>query len=85
VTTPSTTVFGGLGVVYRRDRDDFARSTTVARGRDVYGEANLGLTFQFREKCMLRVLYSYTRNNSNIDIYDFDRNEVSSTIRCDLN
>ena len=30
-------------------------------------------------------MYAYTRNSSNIDIYDFDRHEVSSTIRCDIN
>ena len=40
--------------------------------------------WQFRDKCSLRVQYAYSRNNSNIDIYDFNRYEVSSTIRCDM-
>jgi len=32
----------------------------------------------------LRLQYVYTRNQSNIDIYDFNRYEITSTIRCDL-
>ena len=70
---------------YRRDKDDFARSTEIAKGHDVYGEASLGLAWQFRDKCALRLLYAYSHNSSNIDIYDFDRHEISSTVRCDMN
>jgi tetratricopeptide (TPR) repeat protein len=80
----SLQAFGGLGVIYRRDKDDYARSTTVQRGRDTFGEASAGVFWSFSKTCGLRVLYAYTRNSSNIDIYDFDRHEVSSTIRCDL-
>ena len=28
--------------------------------------------------------YAYTQNRSNIDIYDFNRHEVTSVIRCDI-
>ena len=83
--TPKVQIFNGLGIIYRRDRDDFARSTEVQKGHDVYGEASLGVAWQFREKCGLRVQYAYSRNASNIDIYDFDRSEVSSNVRCDMN
>jgi len=81
--TPKVQVFNGLGVIVRRDKDPFARSTVVEDGRDVFGEVSLGAAWQFRDKCSLRLLYAYTRNSSNIDIYDFDRHEVSSTVRCD--
>jgi tetratricopeptide (TPR) repeat protein len=77
--------FGGAGAVLRRDKDPFARSTTVEKGRDRFGEASTGLIWAFREKCALRLLYAYSRNASNIDIYDFNRHEISSAIRCELN
>jgi hypothetical protein len=79
-----TQVFGGLGVIVRRDKDAFARSTEVEKGRDVFSEASTGLLWTFREKCALRLLYAYTHNSSNIDIYDFNRHEISSNIRCEF-
>lgn len=81
---PKLQLFNGLAAIYRRDKDDFARSNLIARGHDVYGEVSLGLLWSFREKCLLRFQYVYSRNASNIDIYDFNRNEVSSTIRCEM-
>jgi tetratricopeptide (TPR) repeat protein len=77
--------FGGVGLIVRRDRDAFARSTQVEKGRDTYGEATLGVLWNFREKCALRLQWAYSHNGSNIDIYDFNRHEISSTIRCDMN
>jgi tetratricopeptide (TPR) repeat protein len=77
-------VFGGVGAIVRRDKDEFARSTEVAKGRDVFGEASTGLIWNFREKCALRLLYAYSHNSSNIDIYDFNRHEISSTVRCEI-
>jgi hypothetical protein len=71
-------------VIQRNDRDDFARSTTVAKGKDTYGEASIGLGWQFRESCALRLQYIFSKNSSNIDIYDYDRHEISSTIRCEM-
>jgi tetratricopeptide (TPR) repeat protein len=76
--------FGGLGVVVRRDKDAFARSTEVEKGRDVFGEVSAGVLWNFREKCALRLLWAFTRNDSNIDIYDFNRHEISSSIRCEM-
>ncbi len=76
--TPKLQAYNGLGVIYRRDKDDYARSTEVKDGHDVYGEATFGVNWQFREKCALRLLYAYSHNSSNIDIYDFNRSEVSS-------
>ena len=82
--TPELQLFSGLALVHRRDRDEFARSTQVQDGRDNYGEVTLGALWQFRKACQLRLQYAYSLNRSNIDIYDFDRHEVSSMIRCEL-
>ncbi len=82
---PKTQLYGALGLIGRRDKDPYARSTTVEKGRDTYADATLGVAWRFRDKCALRVQYAYSRNDSNIDIYDFNRHEVSSTIRCDMN
>ena len=73
-----------LGVVYRRDKDAFARSTVIEKGKDTFGELTVGLAWTFREKCTLRLQYAYSMNASNIDIYDFNRSEVTSNIRCDM-
>ena len=83
--SPKVQLFNGLALIHRRDRDEFARSTQIAKGRDTYGEAAFGLVWNFREKCGLRLQYAFSKNASNIDIYDFDRHEISSTIRCDMN
>lgn len=82
---PKAQLYGALGVLARRDKDPYARSTTVEKGRDTYTDATLGVAWRFRDKCALRVQYAYSRNDSNIDIYDFERHEVSSTIRCEMN
>ena len=82
--SPKVHLFNGLAVIQRRDKDAFARSTTVENGKDNYFEAAIGAAWQFRDKCALRVQWMYSHNASNIDIYDFNRNEITSTIRCDI-
>ena len=81
---PKLQVFTGLGGVYRRDKDLGARGDENVRGRDFYGEALIGIGWQFRDACTLRLQALYTRNSSNIEIYDFNRYEITSAIRCDL-
>jgi hypothetical protein len=77
-------LFSTLGLIYRRDKDDFARATETARGKDVYGEAGGGLAWQFRESCSLRLQYQYSRNHTNVKTYEFDRHEASTAVRCDI-
>jgi hypothetical protein len=43
------------------------------------------VNWQFRKTCAVRAQWSYTRNASNIDLYDFKRNEVSTAVRCEVN
>lgn len=83
--TPKLQAFNALGLITRRDRDSFARSTQVEKGRDTYAEAAFGLAWQFREACNMRLQYAFSANRSNIDIYDFNRHEISSVIRCAMN
>ena len=82
--TPKLQVFNGLAAIYRKDKDDFARSTTVQNGKDTYGEVSFGVSWQFRERCSLRTQYMFSFNRSNIDVYDFDRHEIMSNVRCDV-
>lgn len=83
--SPALSLFNGLGFVLRRDKDAFARATTVEIGKDKFAEFMLGVNWQFQKTCAVRTQYVYTRNNSNIAIYDFDRSEVSTAVRCDVN
>ncbi len=83
--SPKLNVFNGLGFVLRRDKDAYARSTTVEKGNDKFGEFLIGLNWQFQKTCAMRTQYVYTRNNSNISIYDFNRGELSTAVRCDVN
>ena len=82
--TPKLQAFNSLGVIHRRDKDDWARSNLIQRGRDTYFDIALGLAWGFRDKCAMRLQYVFSHNSSNIDIYDFDRHEVSSNIRCEM-
>lgn len=83
--SPKVSLFNGLGFIYRQDKDSFARSTTVEKGKDKFGEFLLGLNWQFQKQCLVRAQWVYTRNESNIDIYDFNRSEVSTAVRCEIN
>jgi tetratricopeptide (TPR) repeat protein len=75
--------FNGLGYSQRRDRSPFARATEVEIGRDRLADITLGVTWKFQSKCAMRAQWAGSRNDSNIAIYEFKRQEVSSTIRCD--
>lgn len=82
--TPKLELYNILGFIHRRDKDAFARSTAVEKGRDRFYEAAVGLAWQFRDKCAVRTQWAYTQNESTIDIFDFRRHEVSTGVRCDL-
>jgi tetratricopeptide (TPR) repeat protein len=82
--TPKVQLFNTLGFVYRQDKDAFARSTTVEKGKDKFIELVLGINWHFQERCAVRAQVAYTQNESNIDIYDFNRTEASTAVRCDL-
>lgn len=77
-------LFNATGVAQRRDKSAFARATEIEFGRDTLVDSTFGVNWRFQPKCTLRAQWYYSRNNSNIALYDFTRNEVSSNIRCDI-
>ena len=82
--SPKLVTFVNLGEIYRLDKDSFARATNVEKGKDWYTEAGLGLAWQFREACALRVQYQYSRNDTDVKTYQFDRHEASTAVRCEI-
>lgn len=77
-------LFNGLGFTTRRDQSAFARATQVEFGRDQLTDITLGVNWRFQPKCALRAQWFGSRNDSNIAIYDYTRNEMSSNIRCEF-
>ncbi|MEO8101150.1 MAG: tetratricopeptide repeat protein [Betaproteobacteria bacterium] len=77
-------LFNGIGFTTRRDQSAFARATEIEFGRDRLTDMTLGVNWRFQPKCALRAQWFGSRNDSNIAIYDYTRNEVSSNVRCDF-
>ena len=68
----------------RRDRSKFARATEIETGRDKLADVTLGVSWKSNPLRHARAVVRL-KNESNIAIYDYTRNEVSSNIRCDFN
>jgi outer membrane protein len=82
--SPNTYLFSALGYTARRDSTAFARATQVEYGRDKTTDLSMGAHWRFQSKCALKAQWIYARNSSNVAIYDYGRNEISSNIRCDF-
>ncbi|MDX2220450.1 MAG: tetratricopeptide repeat protein [Burkholderiales bacterium] len=82
--TPNLQLFNGLGYTERKDQSPFARATQVEYGRDRMADLSLGFNWKFQPSCTLRAQWLYSKNDSNIAIYDYTRSEVSSAVRCDF-
>jgi outer membrane protein len=78
---PALQLFGGIGYTARNDRSAYARSTQVEFGRDRLFDSSLGVSWRLLPRCTLRAQWLYSRNASNIALYDYSRNEVSSALR----
>ena len=70
-----------LGYSERRDSKAFARASLIDFGRDKTGEAAIGAAWRFAPLWSLRSQVSYTRNQSNIALYEFSKTDVSVAIR----
>lgn len=81
----SLSLFNSLGFTERRDRSKFSRATEVEIGRDRLTDLTVGVSWKFQARCAMRAQWFASRNDSNIAIYDYTRNELSSNIRCDFN
>ncbi len=76
--------FQSIGVTDRVDKFGFARATTIEFGKDVLSDVTLGVNWRFRADCSMRAQWLASRNRSNIAIYEYTRQEASSTIRCEM-
>ncbi len=82
-----TELFAGLGAQfskYELANAAFSSPTESLTRDDKQYDANLGLNWHYDKLWTVRPQISYIRNNSNIVIYQFDRTDVSITIRRDF-
>ncbi len=82
-----TELFAGLGAQlskYQLANAAFSSPTESVTRDDKQYDANLGINWHYDKVWTLRPQISYIRNNSNIVIYQFDRTDVSITIRRDF-
>ncbi|MGP1678306.1 MAG: surface lipoprotein assembly modifier [Burkholderiales bacterium] len=82
-----TELFGGLGAQfskYQLANAAFSSPAESVTRDDKQYDANVGLNWHFDKAWTLRPQISYMRNDSNIVIYEFDRTDISITIRRDF-
>lgn len=80
-------LFAGLGAQfssYRVANAAFSSPTESVTRDDRQYDASLGINWHYDKLWTVRPQISYIRNNSNIVIYQFDRTDVSVTIRRDF-
>jgi FimV-like protein len=80
--TPRLGIFLGGGAQTSR-YDEFNTLFLVDRVDTLY-DASIGLTWQFMRDWSLRPQLQYTHNASNVELYDFDRTDVSINLRKDF-
>jgi len=82
-----TELFAGLGAQfskYQLANAAFSSPTEPLTRDDKQYDANLGINWHYDKLWTVRPQISYLRNNSNIVIYQFDRTDISITIRRDF-
>jgi hypothetical protein len=82
-----TELFAGLGAQFSKFQlanAAFSSPTESVTRDDKQYDANLGINWHYDNVWTVRPQISYLRNNSNIVIYQFDRTDVSITIRRDF-
>lgn len=80
-------LFAGLGAQfskYELANAAFSSPTESLTRDDKQYDANLGMNWHYDKAWTVRPQIAYIRNNSNIVIYQFDRTDVSVTIRYDF-
>ncbi len=82
-----TELFAGLGAQFSKydvANAAFSSPTESLTRNDKQYDANVGINWHYDKLWTVRPQISYIRNNSNIVIYQFDRTDVSITIRRDF-
>jgi len=77
-------VFAGVGLLSRRDRSAFARSTVTAFGRDRIADVTLGINWRPAPDWSVRPQLTHASNDSNIALSEYKRTEATITVRRDF-
>lgn len=77
-----TELFGNLG--WQSSTYDKTNATFLRKRNDRQYDLSVGANWQLDKSWSLRPQLSYTKNNSNIVIYGYDRMDVSLTVRRDF-
>lgn len=82
-----TELFAGIGAQrskYELANASFSTPTEQVIRDDKQLDANIGFNWHYDKAWTVRPQISYIRNNSNIVIYEFDRRDISVTLRRDF-
>lgn len=74
----------GLALRYQKDDYDNARPIFADRQKDTSKEVYLSLTYRLSDMWIFRAQYSKVNHESNIAIFDYDRNVYSFTVIWEL-
>lgn len=77
-------LFLSVGDTARQDNSQFARSLTLAYGKDHTFDLTLGTNWRFVPNWSLRAQVAYYENHSNLSLYEYKRTEMSITLRRDF-
>jgi len=72
-------LIAGVGLEYRNH--DSADPLFLKGREDVRADASIGLRVPLTERLSLRPRVTYTRNESNLTLYDYDRWTASAGLR----
>lgn len=81
----ATDLFASAGQLQRDDRSPYARSSTVAHGRDRTADLTLGANWRPLPRWTVRPQVMHTENRSNVALSEYRRTEASVTVRYDWN
>lgn len=77
-------LFASLGLLYRKDRSAFARSSNVAFGHDHTIDVTLGWNWRAAKDWTVRPQFAYIENRSNVALSEYHRTEFMVMVRYDL-
>lgn len=77
---PKLEAYAAAGFQFRDDINNSARQTNVF-GKDELIDVNVGMKWKLDKEWSLRPQISYTRSDSNISLYSYDRTDYSITLR----
>lgn len=80
----NTDVFASVGYQWRDDDSAYARSTLIAWGKDALADLTLGMNWRLDKDWSLQPQLAYMRNTSNVATAEFNRTQVSVSLRRDF-